>query len=81
VFKRKETLLQSQDESLATSHLRQTFPLLADALRVRGSAIVTFPMELYMQACIKVFPRHTGHYRPGHHQEVSVDCCRIDLVA
>jgi len=39
VFKHKETLLESQYKSLATSHPRQTFPLLADALHVWGSAI------------------------------------------
>jgi len=37
VFKHKETLSESQYESLATSHPRQTSPLLADVLRVRGS--------------------------------------------
>src|SRR6218665_2534689 len=40
------------------------------------------PNGIVHTARIKVFSRHAWtldrHYRPGHHQKVSVDCCRID---
>jgi len=61
VFKHKET----QYQSLATLHPRQTFTLLADALRVLPKSNTG------------THGHRTGT-RPGPHQEVSVDCCRIE---
>ena len=59
-----KTHVESQYESLATLHPRQTFPLLADVL----------PVDLLPMSNTGTHGHRTDT-RPGPHQEVSVDCC------